>query len=49
MPNTKTRLWGAAEHLETTEGMEACLEAALGEGDPALIAEVLGTSRGRRE
>ena len=42
MAKTKTRPWDAAEHLETTEDMAAYLEAALDEGDPSLIAAVLG-------
>ncbi len=42
MAKTKSRPWDAAEHLETTEDMAAYLEAALDEGDPALIAAVLG-------
>jgi probable addiction module antidote protein len=39
---TKTRLWDAAEHLETQEDMAAYLEAALEDGDHALVAAVLG-------
>jgi len=39
---TKTRPWDAAEHLETTEDMAAYLEAALEDGDPALVAATLG-------
>jgi probable addiction module antidote protein len=38
----KTRPWDAAEHLKTEEDMAAYLEAALEDGDPALIAAVLG-------
>jgi probable addiction module antidote protein len=34
--------WDAAEHLETEEDMTAYLNAALEEGDPALIVAVLG-------
>ncbi len=34
---TKTRPWDAAEPLKTEEDMAAYLEAALEEGDPALI------------
>ena len=37
-----TRLWGAAEHLETPEEMAAYPEAALEDGDPALVAAALG-------
>ena len=42
MPKTKTRLWDPAEHLETEEDMAAYLEAALEDGDPALVAAALG-------
>ena len=42
MPKTKTRTWDAAEHLITDEDMAAYLEAALQEGDPALITAALG-------
>ena len=42
MAKTQTRPWDAAEHLETEEDMAAYLEAALEDGDPALVAGVLG-------
>jgi probable addiction module antidote protein len=42
MPKTKTIPWDAAQHLETEEDMAAFLEAALEEGDPALVAAALG-------
>ena len=42
MPKTKTRIWDPAEHLITEEDMAAYLEAALQEGDAALIAAALG-------
>jgi len=42
MANTHTRSWDAAEHLETAEDMAAYLEAALEDGDPALVAAALG-------
>ncbi|MDA8124321.1 MAG: putative addiction module antidote protein [Deltaproteobacteria bacterium] len=42
MVKTKTRPWDVAEHLETVEDMAAYLEAALEEGDPALIAAAMG-------
>jgi probable addiction module antidote protein len=42
MAKTKTRPWEAAEHLETEEDMALYLEAALEEGDPALVAAALG-------
>ena len=42
MAKTQTRLWDVAEYLETDEDMAAYLEAALEEGDPALVAAALG-------
>jgi probable addiction module antidote protein len=42
MAKTKTSPWDAAEHLETDEDMAAYLEAALEEGDPALVTAALG-------
>jgi probable addiction module antidote protein len=42
MTKTKTRPWDVVEHLETTEDMAAYLEAALEEGDPALVAAAMG-------
>ena len=42
MAKTQTQLWDAADHLETEEDMAAYLEAALEEGDPALVTAVLG-------
>jgi probable addiction module antidote protein len=42
MAKTKTRPWDVAEHLETDEDMAAYLEAALEEGDAALVAAALG-------
>jgi probable addiction module antidote protein len=42
MSKTQTRPWDPAEHLETEEDMAAYLEAALEEGDAALVAAVLG-------
>jgi probable addiction module antidote protein len=42
MAKTQTRPWDVAEHLETDEDMAAYLEAALEEGDPALVAAALG-------
>ncbi len=42
MAKIQTRPWDVAEHLETDEDMAAYLEAALGEGDPALVAAALG-------
>jgi probable addiction module antidote protein len=42
MAKTQTRPWDVAEHLETDEDMAAYLEAALEEGDAALVAAALG-------
>jgi probable addiction module antidote protein len=42
MPKTVTKPWDPAEHLVTEEAMAAYLEAALEEGDPALVAAALG-------
>jgi probable addiction module antidote protein len=42
MAKIETRTWDPAEHLGTEEDMAAYLEAALEEGDPALIAAALG-------
>jgi len=43
MAKTKTRLYDAAEYLETTEDMAAYLEAALEDGEPAVVVQALGT------
>lgn len=42
MARTKTRRWDAAEHLKTDSDRAAYLEAALEDGDPALVAAALG-------
>jgi probable addiction module antidote protein len=42
MAKTVTTAWDPAEHLDTEEDMAAYLEAALEEGDPALVAAALG-------
>ena len=42
MAKTKTKRWDAAEHLRSDEDMAAYLEAALEEGDPALVSAALG-------
>ena len=42
MESTPTRQWDAADYLETEADRVACLEAALDEGDPRLIAAALG-------
>lgn len=42
MPKTVTMPWDPADHLKSEEDMAAYLEAALEEGDPALVAAALG-------
>lgn len=42
MNKLETYPWDAAEHLETQEDIAAYLEAALEDGDPALVLAVLG-------
>jgi probable addiction module antidote protein len=42
MSTTKTRPWDVAEHLKSEDEMAAYLEAALEEGDAALITAALG-------
>jgi probable addiction module antidote protein len=42
MAKTVTTVWDPAAHLQTDEDMAAYLEAALEEGDPALVAAALG-------
>jgi probable addiction module antidote protein len=42
MAMTKTVPWDPSQHLETEADMAAYLEAALEEGDPALVAAALG-------
>lgn len=42
MSKTVTTPWDPAEHLKTAQDMAAYLEAALDEGDPALVAAALG-------
>ncbi len=42
MAKTVTTPWDPADHLKSEEDMAAYLEAALEEGDPALIAAALG-------
>jgi len=42
MTKVKTKRWDAAAHLATDEDKVAYLEAALEEGDPALVAAALG-------
>jgi probable addiction module antidote protein len=42
MAKMRTRRWNAAEHLKDDADMAAYLEAALEDGDPALVAAALG-------
>jgi probable addiction module antidote protein len=42
MNKIQTHPWDAAEHLETREDMAVYLEAALEDGDPALVVAALG-------
>ncbi|QNM96638.1 addiction module antidote protein [Chitinimonas koreensis] len=42
MADTATRAWDPAEHLDSEEDMAAYLEAALEDGDPALVTAALG-------
>lgn len=42
MAKTETRPWDVTEHLKTEEDMAAYLEAALEEGDAAIVAAALG-------
>ena len=39
---TETRPWGVVEHLETEEDMAAYLDAALEDGDMAVVMAALG-------
>ena len=41
MKKLETRPWDPAEHLKTEEDMAEYLEAALEDGDPALVAATL--------
>ena len=42
MNRLQTYTWDAADHLETKEDIAAYLEAALEDGDPAIIVAALG-------
>jgi len=42
MSKTRTKSWDAVDHLKSDEDMAAYLEAALEDGDPALVAAALG-------
>ena len=46
MAKTVTTPWNPADHLKTDEGMAAYLEAALEEGEPALVAAALDAHLG---
>ena len=41
-PGAATRVWDAAAHLKSARDVAAYLNAALEDGDPALIAAALG-------
>jgi probable addiction module antidote protein len=42
MPRTRTTRWDAAAHLRTAADVAAYLEAALEDGDPAVVTAALG-------
>ena len=42
MSKLKTRPWDAAEYLNSAEDMATYLDAALEDGDPAVVAAALG-------
>ena len=42
MAKTRTKQWDPAEHLKTQKDVIAYLEAALEDGDPALVSAALG-------
>lgn len=42
MAKTRTQPWDPSEHLRSVEDMAAYVEAALEEGDPALVSAALG-------
>jgi probable addiction module antidote protein len=42
MAKARTRKWDVADHLRSDADMAAYLEAALEDGDPALVAAALG-------
>jgi probable addiction module antidote protein len=39
---TETTRWDAAEHLDSPEAIAAYIDAAMEDGDPALVSAVLG-------
>jgi probable addiction module antidote protein len=52
MTKTQTKSWDMADHIQSAKDMVAYLEAALEDGDPALVAAVLddiarATAKGR--
>jgi probable addiction module antidote protein len=47
MTTIQTYPWDAAEHLETKEDMAAYLEAALEDGDPALVVALGDIARSK--
>lgn len=42
MPKTRTTRWDPAAHLRSEDDMAAYLEAALQDGDPAVVTAALG-------
>nr|WP_313902299.1 hypothetical protein [Methylobacterium sp. E-005] len=38
----ETRVWDVVEHLDTPERIAAYIEAALDDGDPALLSAAIG-------
>lgn len=42
LPKIRTRKWDLADHIKTEEDVIAYLDAALEDGDPALVAAILG-------
>ena len=42
MTKTQTKPWDIADHIQSEEDVIAYLEAALEDGDPALVAATLG-------
>lgn len=42
MAPIETRLWDPVEHLQSPEDMAAYLDAALEDGDPAVVSAALG-------
>lgn len=42
MPKTRTRRWDPVRHLDSEKAVAAYLEAALEDGDPAVVTAALG-------